>query len=114
MNTNILLPPRARQWCYMIFALLGLAQGSAYVALSSLDRPFPDYLKAASAVYGFLATAPFVVALLNLNKNDVSVQLPVAVDEVEVAEDLEPDIDEPDEDDADQPEVVMSGMQNDD
>ncbi|HEY9292567.1 MAG TPA: hypothetical protein VIP98_14895 [Microlunatus sp.] len=111
MDTNSLLPPRARQLCYMIFALLGLAQGSAYVALSSLGRPFPDYLKAASAVYGFLATAPFVVALLNLNKDEVSFSFPAAVDEPDLADDLDQDTDESDVDEA---EVVMTGMQNDD
>ncbi len=57
-NVLVLLPARARQVLYVLFGLVGLADGSALVAFAAAGVTLPVWLIVATAVIAYL-TVPF-------------------------------------------------------
>lgn len=65
-NVLVLLPARARQVIYVLFGLVGLANGSALVAYASAGYALPAWLIVSTAVIAYLAVPFGALASLNV------------------------------------------------
>lgn len=119
MKVNV--PTIVRKIAYIVFGVIGVGQGAAYSAYNAIDKSTPDGLLAFSAAYSSIVAAPFVVAVLNIDKGDPALKVPGApdfdsdVDEHETADDVDAeDGDEPEESPTDDADKVDAAEEEDD
>lgn len=65
---NVTIPSAVRKWLYIIFGFLGAVQTAAYSAYAAIHLSPPTQLVAGSAAFASLSAAPFLVAILNIQK----------------------------------------------
>lgn len=69
MGLNDILPAKARQALYAVYAFLGLGLGATQVAYSAADAGQPTWLTVSLAVFAFVGTALGFTAAANTHPN---------------------------------------------
>lgn len=100
---NVTIPSKIRTIAYVVFASLGVAQGAIYAAYNAVHADPPAALVAASAAFASIVAAPFIVAVLNINKDDPALRVDFDPVDAPADDPEDEDVEEPSE-----PEVIVS------
>ena|SRR5690625_2319232 len=93
MNLKELLPVKARKIGYLVIALLGVVHIALLAGVAAAGISTPSWLVVGGTVFGAISTAAPVVALFNLNPDDLPEQprrAAVADDEAVVKVEADP------------------------